>query len=263
MLAVGTVVVKYGGNAMGEADGPEPLLEEIGALCRAGSRVVLVHGGGPEIDRALAERSIATRRVDGLRVTDAATLEVTEAVLCATLNKRLVRACLALGIPAVGVSGQDGAMLVARPCANGAELGYVGEIETADTLLLRTLLGAGYLPVVAPLAIAAGAAHAYNVNADLSAAALAAALRADAFVAVTNVARVYRDLGDPTSGIDRLSVAEAVEFAAGDACRSSMKPKLLAAASAVAGGAKAAYICSAAAGAIGAALAGAATMVAA
>ncbi len=246
-----------------DRESTDPLLEEVARLHAEGNAVVIVHGGGPEIDRELAQRGIVTRRIDGLRVTDAATLDVTEAVLCATLNKRLVRAFQALGIRAVGISGQDGPTLVAERIAPSAtsDLGYVGAITKTDPRLLRALLTAGFLPVVAPLAIAHDCAHAYNVNADLAAAAIAATLGARALVIVTNVARVLRDLDDPSSGIDCLSLREAEMFAASDACRESMRPKLRAAIAAVAGGADIAYICAAAPGAIQDAIDGNATRV--
>jgi acetylglutamate kinase len=258
-------VVKYGGGAMPALPGghPDPVLTEIGALHRSGVAVVLVHGGGPEIDAALAHRGIVTARIEGMRVTDSATLEVTEAVLCGTINKRIVRNALALGLPAIGVSGQDASLLTAERLAGsrGEDLGYVGSIATVNPRPIQTLLDAGFVPVVAPVAIARDARHAYNVNADLAAGAIAAALRADAFLAVTNVARVLRDADDPNTGIDRFTPAEALHFAAGDACRSSMKPKLQAAAEAAQRGAAAAYICAVKPNAIASALAGDATVI--
>jgi len=260
-----TLVVKYGGGAMppnGPA-GPDPILAEIGSLRDAGCAVVLVHGGGPEIDAVLAQRGIETARIDGLRVTTAAALEVTEAVLCGSINKRIVRDALALGLPAVGVSGQDGNMLVAERASGvgGENLGYVGTIVATDVRPIRALLDAGFLPVVAPLAVARDASHAYNVNADSAAAAIAGALGVDAFVAVTNVSRVLRDPDDSASGIDRLTPDEALAFAAGAACRSGMKPKVTAAAGAVKSGAAAAYICAVKSNAIASALLGDATIV--
>jgi acetylglutamate kinase len=251
----GPIVIKYGGSALAAEGAFDPVLAEVAALHASGTAVILVHGGGPEIDRALAAQGIATRRIDGLRVTDAATLEVTEATLCGTLNKRLVRACARLGVPAVGISGEDGATLVAEKArAGGAELGYVGEIVACDPSAVRALLERGFLPVVAPLAISRDRTHAFNVNADLAAAALAGALRASAFVAITNVPRVFADPDDPASGIDRISVASARDFLVSSACRDSMKPKMQAAIAAVESGARASYICAAGAGAIRAAL---------
>lgn len=257
------LVVKYGGNAMGCSGEPDPVLAELAELRAAGSPVVLVHGGGPEIDRRLKERGIVTQRIDGLRVTDAATLETTEAVLCANVNKRIVRACLALGLPAVGISGEDGALLIAERTrsASGSDLGFVGGVTACRPAILHTLLAAGFVPVVAPLAIAADGSSALNVNADLAAAAISAALQATAFVAITNVSRVLRDPDDASSGVERFSIAQARAFVESDACRSSMKPKLRAAIAAVEGGVGAAYICNVAPRAIRNALAGDATVI--
>lgn len=257
------IVVKYGGNAMG-SDVDDALLAEIADLRAAGHSLILVHGGGPDIDEALKARGLSSRRVDGLRVTDAAGLEVAEAVLCATANKRLVRACLRRGIPAVGISGQDGGLVRARRALSpsGGDLGFVGEIVAVDPAPLLALGDAGYMPIVSPVAVDQQAHHAYNVNADTVAGAIAAAVRADAYVALTNVERVLRDPADPASAIDRLSLAEAAQFASSGACASGMKPKMLAAIDAVAGGASGAYICGAKPGAISAALSGAATVIA-
>lgn len=257
------IVVKHGGNASGEpAD--EALAQELAALRSDGHAVVVVHGGGPEIDRALDRRGIITRRVDGLRFTDAETLDVAESVLCATANKRLVRTFLRAGVPALGISGQDGGMIRVRRAStvSGGDLGFVGEIVSVDASPLLALLDAGYVPVVSPIAIDSRAEHAYNVNADTAAGAIAASIRADAFVAVTNVDRVLADRRDPASAFATLSIADALLFASSEACEGGMKPKILAAVSAVAGGAKRALICGAKTDAIAAALAGNATIIA-
>jgi acetylglutamate kinase len=257
-LTAGPVVVKYGGNAMPDpsVDCADPTLFEIAELWCSGWPIVLVHGGGPEIDAALAQRGIVTERIDGMRVTDAETLAVTEAVLCATVNKRIVRALTALGVAAVGISGQDGGTLVAHPMRpiDGADLGHVGDIQDSDPRLIRALLSAGFLPVVAPIARSGDATSAFNVNADLAAAALAGALSAQAFVAITNVRRVFRDINDPGSAIDRLTPSEAGAFATSSACLCGMKPKLMAAALAVTSGAAASYIIGAKPGGVSAAL---------
>jgi acetylglutamate kinase len=257
------LVVKYGGNAMG-ADRLDPVVVELAALQRAGRPVVLVHGGGPDIDRALLRQGVQTSRVAGLRVTDAATLEVTEAVLCATLNKRLVRALTREGARVAGVSGQDGGTLVATKtqAPDGRDLGFVGTVIATDPALLLALLGAGFLPVVSPLALSNGATHAYNVNADAAAAAIADALDASALVMLTGVSRVLRDPADPLSSIHRLSLLDAIAFVDGPACLDGMRPKLDAAISYVSGTSGSAYICATKPGAIAAALDGDATIVA-
>ena len=258
-----TIVLKYGGNAMSPG-ADTALLKEIAELRAAWHGVILVHGGGPEIDQALSTRGLLTERVDGLRVTSEAALEVAEAVLCATANKRLVRACLQHGIPAIGLSGQDGGMVKARRklSPSGQSLGYVGEIAAVDPAPLEALLQAGYLPIVSPIAIDETAGHAYNVNADTVAGAIAAAVKADAYIALTNVERVLRDPSDPSSAIEALTLADAEQFAASDACASGMRPKMLAAIDAVSGGASRAYICGFSPPVIARALAGFATVIA-
>lgn len=257
------LVVKYGGNAMAGDAAEDPVLEELAELWNRGDAVVVVHGGGPEIDRWLELRGVVTERIDGLRVTDAVTLEVTEAVLCGSLNKRLVRALRALGLPAVGISGEDGDLLIATRASSpsGRDLGFVGEVTQCKPELLHALLDAGYLPVIAPLATASDSSTCYNVNADLAAAAIAGSLHARAFFAITNVPRALRDPDDLSSGIDHLTLEEARDFAQSDGCRSSMKPKLQATIAAVEAGAHASYICAAGPASIRRALAGDATVI--
>ncbi len=257
------IVLKYGGNALAGTDGPDPLLDEIAERVAAGDRIVLVHGGGPQIDAALAERGVPQRRVAGLRVTDAATLAVTESVLCGTVNKALVRALLARGVRAVGISGQDGALLVARPIApvDGQDMGFVGEIEHVQPAMLESLLGAGMSPVVAPLAVTADGRMALNVNADTSAGAIAGALAADAYVIVTNVERVRLRVDDPASGIERIDETTARLHLFQGTFSGGMVPKMGSALDALARGAKSAIICGSGPRALTDALAGKGTTV--
>jgi acetylglutamate kinase len=259
----GRLVIKLGGAALGPTD-EAAVLDDLASHRRGGWEIVLVHGGGPEIDRELAARGLGSQRINGLRVTDAATLGVVEATLCGTLNKRLVRALSARGIAAAGISGQDGATLVARRHApeNGADLGYVGEIVQVDPRLAIALVAAGYVPVIAPLAVSPDRATALNVNADSAAGSIATALEADALIIVTDVPRVLRNPSDPTSGIESLDLDEARAFARGDGCQGSMRPKIEAAIAAVEGGVGVACIAAARAGSIGLALDGDATRVA-
>ncbi len=247
-----TIVLKYGGNAMAAPGEADPLLDDVAARVAAGDRVVVVHGGGPQIDAALALRGLAPLRVRGLRVTDGATLDVTEMVLCGATNKALVRALARRGARAAGISGQDGRTLVARdaPPIDGIALGFVGEIERVDASLVIALLSAGFVPVVAPLGISASSEHAYNINADTAAGAIAGALRADAYVVVTNVARVRRVVSDPASGIARLTVAEAAALLEDGTFDGGMRPKMQSALDALARGARSAIICGGGAGAL-------------
>jgi acetylglutamate kinase len=252
------IVLKYGGNAMSSLDLADPVLDDVAERVALGDRIVLVHGGGPQIDAALVERGIETRRVAGLRVTDAATLAVTEAVLCGSVNKSLVRALLFRGVPAAGISGQDGALIEALPVApiDGESLGFVGEIVRVNAEILRGLLDAGLVPVVAPVGVMRDGTTALNVNADTSAGAIAGALIADAYVIVTNVDRVRRTLGDPESGIAELTSTDARAFIDDGTFDGGMRPKMESALDALAHGVGSAIICGSGPGALSQALEG-------
>jgi acetylglutamate kinase len=258
------IVLKYGGNAMATPGDADPLLDDIVERARAGDRIVLVHGGGPQIDAALAERHIVTQRIDGQRVTDAATLAVTEAVLCGSVNKALVRELARRGVPAAGISGQDGNLLEARRLcsASGESLGFVGDIVLVRPALLEALLEGGFIPVVAPLGLETGSGSALNINADASAGAIAGALHADAYVVVTNVERVRRVLDDPSTGLDRVSPAQAQAFLDDGTFDGGMRPKIQSALAALASGARSAIVCGGGAGALSGALAGNGTIIA-
>jgi acetylglutamate kinase len=258
------IVLKYGGNAMAGPDAPDPVLDEVAAFAARGDQVVLVHGGGPQIDAELRAKGIAEPRVAGLRVTGAASRDVVEYVLCATVNKALVRALAARGARAAGVSGEDGGLLSARRAGavEGVDLGCVGTIEAVDPRLLRALLDAGFVAVVAPLALDRAGGEALNCNADTAAGAIAGALRADAYVVITDVAGIRRDVRDPASVIARLTMAEAGALLAGGSLSGGMIPKLEAAIDAVRAGARRAIVAGAGPGAIEAALRGGGTAIA-
>jgi acetylglutamate kinase len=251
------IVLKYGGNAMA-AGGEDPVLDEVAALAARGERVVLVHGGGPQIDAELHAKAIDEVRVHGLRVTGARTRDVVEYVLCGSVNKALVRALAARGAHAVGISGQDGNLLGARRAGavNQVDLGYVGEIVGVDPTAARALLDKGFIVVVAPLAIDVDGDGALNCNADTAAGAIAGALGADAYVVLTNVAGVRRDAQDPDSVISRLTVSDAEGLLDGGSLTDGMIPKMRAAICAVRTGARRAVVAGAGYGSIAAALAG-------
>ena len=252
------IVLKYGGNAMAGPGVEDPVLDEVAAFAARGDRVVLVHGGGPQIDAELQAKGIAEPRVAGLRVTGAAARDVVEYVLCGTVNKALVRALATRGVRAAGVSGEDGGLLRARRAGavEGVDLGFVGTIESVDPRAVRALLDAGFVAVVAPLALDATGGEALNCNADTAAGAIAGALQADAYVVITDVAGIRRDLGDPASVIARLTVAEAGALFAAGGVSGGMIPKLEAAIDAVRAGARRAIVAGAGPGAIEAALRG-------
>lgn len=194
-----TVVAKLGGSALGSHD---TTLADAAALAAVGVRVVLVHGGGAAISDWLQRTGQEPRFIGGLRVTDAATLEMVVMVLAGKVNKELVGGVLAHGGRAIGLSGLDGAMLQAR--RRSEELGFVGDVTAVDTAPLEALLSAGYLPVVAPIA-ADASGQPLNVNADTAAAELAVALRAERMIFLSDVPGVCDAAGQL---IPRLTLAQ-------------------------------------------------------
>ena len=235
-----TVVVKFGGSAVDSLEnGTVP--EDLVLLQQAGVRPILVHGGGPEITRELEKAGHRSEFIDGLRVTDAATMEVVERVLGGAVNKRLVNLISRAGGRAVGVSGKDARVLHARPHARTAELGFVGEIERVEPRIVEVLLEEGFLPVVASLSVGSDG-HAYNVNADAAAAALAVAVRADKLVLLTDVAGIYREIEGGRELLSELSPEEARLLVASGAVTRGMIPKVSAALEAVTRGVPSAHI---------------------
>ncbi|HXP93902.1 MAG TPA: acetylglutamate kinase [Candidatus Binatia bacterium] len=253
------IVVKYGGNAMADL-AADPVLADCVELHKGGQRVVLVHGGGPQIDAALRTRGIKEERIDGLRVTSLAALEIVEHVLCATVNKELVRALGALGATAVGISGEDGRLLWAKKIDR--RLGAVGEIVEVQPQVIRTILDAGFFPVIAPLALDKDdPSGRLNVNADTAAGAIAGALQAQFYVVVTDVEGVRKDLTDPNSTVARLTAAQATAWLDDGTLSGGMRPKMRGALDALQHGAKRALISGAGVQAITRALEGTGTEV--
>lgn len=217
-------VVKLGGSLLEDPERRARALAAVASRWVAGERLVLVHGGGRRIDAALASLGIPRRICQGLRVTDAATLEVVIAVLCGGVNKSLVAELTARGIRCAGISGLDGGTLQAEPhpAVEGVDLGFVGAMTSADSALAQALLGSGFLPVLAPVAAGPGG-EALNVNADSAAAALAAALGAERLVFLTDVEGLLDARGCRIEHLDAngLAALREAEFVTG-----GMRPKL-------------------------------------
>ena len=235
-----TVVVKLGGSAL-EAGGPGTLAADLVALSRAGVRPVLVHGGGPEITRMLERLGQPTAFVDGLRVTDAATIEVVEMVLAGRVNKQLVVDLQQAGGEAVGLSGVDGGLLAARPHPAGPALGFVGEVAAVRPGVVERLLDAGVIPVVATLGLGE-AGQRYNLNADTAAAALAVALRADKLIFLTDVPGIFRPADDGPRLLPELDADSAGSLLADGTLSGGMIPKVAACLAALSGGVASAHI---------------------
>jgi acetylglutamate kinase len=255
--APASLVIKFGGSVAAGAGG-DPVLADLVRLAANGTAVVLVHGGGPAVDAELRERGMTTRRVAGLRVTDAATLAVVEEVLGRRVNAAIVAALRAAGGSAQRVGGDEGTFIARKLEIPAGDLGFVGEIAEIDAAPVRAVLERGAIPVVSPVGVGRNGQR-YNINADTAAGALAAALGVDAYVAVTDVTQVRIDRDDACSGIARMTVAEAQALRARGIFVDGMLPKIDAALVALNGGVPRAFICGAGSGAVQAAFAGGGT----
>ena len=225
------VVLKIGGNEIDDDEFLERLADAVGAL-RAAAEPVLVHGGGKEIARLQQALGLEPRFVEGLRVTDEASLAVAEMVLSGAVNKRLAALLVARGIAAVGLSGVDGGLLRVRRLQHpSGDLGWVGEVAEVQPLLLQLLLSRGIVPVVSPISLGLDGRR-YNVNADHAAMALAKALGARSLAFVTNVPGVLRE----GRVVGRLTAGEAERWIAEGVIGGGMVPKVRAALQVVAGG---------------------------
>ncbi len=207
-----TFVIKYGGHAMGNAELAGLFASDIVLLRQVGINPVVVHGGGPQIGQMLERLAVQSDFVDGLRVTDAATVEIVEMVLSGTINKEIVTAINAAGGRAVGISGKDGSLIQARKLQRTKrdkdsniekvlDLGFVGEPSAIDARIVTSIQEAGMIPVIAPIGVGAGG-ETYNINADTAAGAIAAAMKASRLLMLTDVAGIMDAEGnlvtDPT-----------------------------------------------------------------
>jgi acetylglutamate kinase len=237
-----TVVVKYGGAAM-RGDSLDAFVDDVVLLRSVGVDVVVVHGGGPEISELMARFGKQPVFVDGHRVTDAETIDLVRMVLVGRVNQALVGRINTHGRLAVGLSGEDGLLVVARPRVDpaGRDLGFVGDVDAVDPTALRALTDKGLIPVVATVAAGPGG-QPYNVNADAVAGAMAAALGAEKLVYLTDVPGLLADLDDPGSLLPRLGLAEVEAMLADGRCSAGMVPKLGGVAAALRAGVGSAHI---------------------
>ena len=234
-----TIVIKYGGNAMTEARLQEQFAYDVTLMKQVGMNPVVVHGGGPQIGALLERLGVQTHFVDGMRVTDAATMEVVEMVLGGRVNKEIVQAINRAGGRAVGLTGKDGGLLRARPLRrDGVDLGLVGEVARVDPDIIRLLDQGDFIPVVAPIGVGS-LGESYNINADLVAGALAATLNAEKLILMTNVAGVLDQDGQLRT---RLEAAEVDRMVADGRIYGGMLPKIQCCLDAVAAGVHAAHI---------------------
>ncbi len=233
-----TIVIKYGGAAMQDEELREAFATDVVLLKYVGMNPVIVHGGGPEITDYMERLGMEVKFVEGLRVSDAETVEVAKMVLLGKINSDILTRLKRHGQPAVGLGGEDGALFEVRPASSSPDVGYVGEIERVNVDVINHI-AEDYVPVIASVGTDRDGAS-YNVNADEAAGKVAAALRAHKAIFLTDVEGWLRDPGDPSSLISTATVGE-IESALGTV-EGGMRPKLQACADAIGGGVEAAHI---------------------
>ncbi|KAG6497823.1 acetylglutamate kinase-like [Zingiber officinale] len=220
-----TIVVKYGGAAMKSADLQSSVINDLVLLSCVGLRPVLVHGGGPEINSWLLRLGHQPQFHNGLRVTDALTMEVVEMVLVGKVNKSLVSLINSAGATAVGLCGKDARLLTARPSADAAALGFVGDVSRVDPSILLPILADGHIPVIASVA-ADDRGQSYNVNADTAAGEIAAAVGAEKLILLTDVAGILEDRNDPGSLVKEINISGIRKMVAEGKVAGGMIPKV-------------------------------------
>jgi len=220
-----TVVVKYGGAAMKDPALKARTVRDVVLLACVGINTVLVHGGGPEINKWLEALGIESRFHNGLRVTDEATMEVVEMVLTGRVNKSIVSLINQAGGSAVGLCGKDGNLLRARK-TTVKELGYVGEVSRVDPSVLQSIIASGSIPVVATVASGEDDFHSLNINADTAAGEIATALNAEKLILMTDVPGVMGDKGDAASLYRTLDRAETRNLISSGVVQGGMIPKI-------------------------------------
>lgn len=219
------IVVKYGGSAMVDEELKKKVIQDVVLLKLVGFKPIIVHGGGKEISNWVKKSGMEPRFVNGLRVTDDPTMEIAEMVLN-KVNKSLVSMIQSLGVKACGISGKDGGMLhVQKKYSDGEDIGYVGDVDVVDPTIIHALLKDDFLPVICPIGFGDDD-HAYNINADDAACAIAKAVDAEKLAFLTDIEGVYRDFEDKSSLISELTVDEAKELLAGGTIGGGMLPKL-------------------------------------
>jgi acetylglutamate kinase len=235
-----TIVVKYGGAAMKDDTLKAKVIRDIVFLSYVGVRPVVVHGGGPEINFWLEKLGIEPQFKNGLRVTDAATMEVVEMVLVGRVNKELVSLINSAGGRAVGLCGQDGNLFSARPQGQDG-IGFVGEVHSVDIRVVSNLVESGYIPVISSVA-ADDTGQAYNINADTVAGELAAALGAEKLILLTDTPGILEDYHNPKSLIYKLDIQQARQLIEDGIVSGGMIPKVNCCVRSLAQGVRAAHI---------------------
>ncbi len=219
------IVVKYGGSAMTNESLQRDVITDVTLLKLVGFKPIIVHGGGKAISSWVSKVGKEAEFVNGLRVTDAETMEIAEMVL-GRVNKQLVTLVQELGVKAIGLSGKDSGLLhVQKKLSGGKDIGFVGEIDKVDPKILHDLIDQDYLPIVAPIGLDDNF-DTYNINADDAACAIAKAVGAEKLAFLTDIEGVYKDINDPSTFISRLTCSEADELIGSGNIGGGMLPKL-------------------------------------
>ena len=219
------IVVKYGGSAMLDEELQKNVIKDVTFLKLVGFKPIIVHGGGKEISKWVSKAGMEPKFIDGLRVTDAETMEIAEMVL-SKVNKSLVQMVEALGVNAIGISGKDGGLLkVEKKYSNGQDIGFVGDVKSVDPKILFDLLEKDFLPIVCPVGMD-DEFNTYNINADDAAYSIAKAVHAEKLAFLSDIEGVYRDYEDKSSLITALTVDQANELIESGAISGGMIPKL-------------------------------------
>lgn len=217
------VVIKYGGNAMINDELRQAVMKDIVLLSLIGVKVVLIHGGGPEISETLTKMGKESKFVNGLRVTDEETAQVAQMVLAGKINKNLVNMLQIIGGKAIGLCGMDGHLIEAKMM--NEELGYVGEITNINPEPVLDLLEKGYIPVIATVGCD-NEGNVYNINADTAAASLAGTLKAESFISLTDISGLLRDKDDESTLISEVCVSDAPRLVSEGVIAGGMIPKV-------------------------------------
>ena len=221
-----TLVIKYGGSAMLDENIRETVIQDIVLMKLIGINVVIVHGGGPEINNMLKQLGKEPEFINGLRVTDEETMEIVQMVLAGKVNKDIVGYIQSNGLKAVGICGKDGNLLQAqKKLIDGNDVGYLGEIVSVDTSLIETLIEKEFIPVISPIGTD-NSKNSYNINADYAAASIAGALKAQKLIFLTDIEGVLKDINDKSSIISSLKVTEVPELIENKVISGGMIPKV-------------------------------------
>ncbi len=225
-----TVVIKYGGSITKDFEATEAFMEDIAVLQDIGAKVVVVHGGGPDINRMLDRLDLKAEFVKGLRVTDGASMEIVEMVLSGRVNKDLTSRLLGKGVDAVGISGRDGRLIEAERMyldedGKKIDIGFVGEVTGINARIVSGLLDMGYVPVISPVA-GDREGNVYNVNADYAAAAIGVSLDADSLIYLSDVEGLFGNINDKNSLINVISTTEIEKLIESGAISGGMIPKM-------------------------------------